>query len=108
MAKIHIKKGDTVQVLCGDDRGKTGRVLRVFPKKMKAIVEGCRLVSKHVKPNVNPDNPKGGVVEQEASIQVSNLMVLDPKTNKPTRTTRTKNERGFSVRVSVKTGEIIK
>ncbi|MBX7240630.1 MAG: 50S ribosomal protein L24 [Bacteroidia bacterium] len=107
MAKIHIKKGDTVKVLSGDDRGKSGRVLRVFPKKMKAIVEGCRLVSKHVKPNVNPDNPKGGVIEQEAPIHVSNLMVLDPKTNKPTRTSRTKNEKGFSVRVSKKSGVII-
>ncbi len=107
MPKIHIKKGDTVKVLSGNDRGKTGRVLRVFPQKMRAIVENCRMVSKHVKPNVNPDNPKGGVIEQEASIHVSNLMLMDPKTNKPTRTSRTKNEKGFSVRVSKKSGQII-
>jgi large subunit ribosomal protein L24 len=107
MASIHIKKGDQVRVLCGDDRGKTGRVLRVFPKKMTAIVEGCRVVHKHLKPNVDQNNPSGGIIEKEAPINVSNLMVVDPKTNKPTRIARIKDAKGYSVRVSKKSGELI-
>lgn len=107
MSRLHIKKGDNVRVLSGEDRGKSGVVLKVFPKKMTAIVEGIKLVSKHVKPNTDQQNPKGGVIEKEAAMHVSNLMVLDPKSNKPTRTNRVKNEKGFSVRVSKKSGAII-
>jgi large subunit ribosomal protein L24 len=107
MAKLHIKKGDTVKVLSGDDRGKTGTVLSVFPKKGTAIVEGVRIATKHLKPNAKKDNPDGGIIQQEAPVHVSNLMVIDPKTNQPTRIYRTKNAKGFSVRVSKKSGEII-
>jgi large subunit ribosomal protein L24 len=109
--RLHIKKGDTVKVLVGkkDANGvrPTGTVLRVFPKTMKAIVEGVNLVSKHTKPNVDKNNPKGGVIQKEAPIHISNLMVVDSK-GIATRTRKEKNEKGFSVRVSLKSGEIIK
>lgn len=104
--RLHIKTGDSVKILSGDHKGSTGTVLRVFPKKMKAIVEGINLVSKHVKPNADQNNPQGGVIEKEAPIHVSNLMVIDAKGN-ATRTFRKKNEKGYSVRVSKKSGEII-
>ena len=107
MAKLHIKKGDKVRVLSGDDRGQDGVVLRVYPKKMKAVVEGIGVVTKHVKPNADPKNPQGGIVEKEAAIHVAKLMVIDPKTSQPTRTSRTKNANGYSVRVSQKSGAII-
>ena len=104
--KLHIKKGDTVLVNAGDDKGQTGRVLRVMPEKQKAIVEGLNLVSKHTKPNSK--NPQGGVVKQEAAIHISNLQVVDPKTGKATRIGRKLNEEGKLVRVSKKSGEEIK
>ena len=102
--KLHIKKGDTVRVLSGRDRGREGRVQVVFPEKMRAIVESMNMVTKHRKPDQN--NPKGSVVELEASIHVSNLMVVDPKSGEPTRIGRKKTEKGW-VRVSKKSGEII-
>lgn len=107
MSRLHIKKGDTVRVLSGDDRGKSGLVLRVFPKKMTAIVEGCRIATKHVKPNTDQSLPGGGLKDMERPINVSNLMVMAPGINKPTRVSRIKNEKGFSVRVAKKGGEII-
>ncbi len=101
MKKLHIKKGDTVRVLCGKDRGATGRVLLVFPDKYRAIVEGVNMVRKHVKPN--QQSPQGGIVEQEASIHLSNLMLMEGNT--PTRTGRMKNEEGKGwVRYSKNTG----
>lgn len=105
--RLHIKKGDLVKVLSGDDSGKTGVVLSVMPSKMKAIVEGCKMVSKHIKAGVSQEFPKGDIVEKESPIHVSNLMLIAPKSNKPTRTSRVKNEKGFSVRVAKKGGEII-
>ncbi len=104
--KLHIKKGDTVLVNAGDDKGQTGRVLRVMPEKQKAIVEGLNLVSKHTKPNSK--NPQGGVVKQEAALHISNLQVVDPKTGKATRIGRKLNAEGKLVRVSKKSGEEIK
>ena len=83
MSKLHIKKGDTVYVNAGEDKGKTGRVLRVLVKDNRAVVEGINMVSKHTKPNAK--NPQGGIVKMEAPIHISNLNVLDPKSNKPTR-----------------------
>lgn len=104
--KFHIKKGDTVMVIAGDDRGKQGRVLEVVSGKDKAIVEGINLVSKHTKPNAA--HPQGGIVKKEAGIHVSNLKLVEPGTGKPTRIGRTKNEKGVNVRVSKKSGEEIK
>jgi len=104
--KLHIKRGDTVRILSGAGRGNEGRVLRVFPDKQKAIVEGQKLIYKHVKPSQK--NPDGGIIEQEAAIHISNLMVIDPQTKEPTRVGRSKvtNGKGW-VRVSKTTGEII-
>jgi len=85
MARLHLRKDDTVLVTAGADRGKTGRVLRVFPKERKAIVEGVRFVKKHVRPNPRR-NVKGGIVEKEAPIAISNLMVVCPECSKASRT----------------------
>ena len=83
MSKLHIKKGDTVYVNSGEDKGRTGRVLKVLVKEKRAIVEGINMVSKSTKPSAK--NPQGGIIRQEASIHISNLNVIDPKTGKPTR-----------------------
>ena len=106
MSKLHIKKGDTVYVNAGEDKGKTGRVLSVLVKEQRAIVEGINMVSKSTKPNAK--NPQGGIVKKEAPIHISNLNPLDPKTGKPTRIGRKKNEAGVSVRYSKKSGEEMK
>jgi len=106
MAKLHIKKGDTVVVISGNDLGKQGRVLTIDTEKSRAIVEGVNLVKKHTKPNA--DNPKGGIIEQEAGVHISNLKVIDSQGN-PTRIGRKKDEKtGKSVRYSKKSGEVIK
>ncbi|MDR3236667.1 MAG: 50S ribosomal protein L24 [Prevotellaceae bacterium] len=104
--KLHIKKGDTVYVNAGDDRGKTGKVLEVFPAKSRAIVEGINLVSKHTKPNAK--TPQGGIVKQESTIHISNLQVVDPTSGKPTRIGRRANEEGKLVRYAKKSQEEIK
>ena len=89
MSKLHIKKGDTVYVNAGEDKGKTGRVLKVLVKEGRAFVEGINMVSKSTKPNAK--NPQGGIVKQEASIHISNLNPVDPKTGKATRTSFSRN-----------------
>ena len=106
MAKVHIKKGDTVYVNAGDDKGKTGRVLRVLVDKNRAVVEGVNIVSKSTKPNAK--YPQGGIVKMEAPVHISNLNVLDPKSGKPTRIGRRLNDAGKLVRYSKKSGEEIK
>ena len=103
MSKLHIKKGDTVYVNAGEDKGMTGRVLKVIVDKKRAIVEGVNMVSKSTKPNAK--NPQGGIVKQEASIHISNLNPVDPKTGKPTRIGRRLNEAGKLVRYAKKSGE---
>ena len=106
MSKLHIKKGDIVYVNAGEDKGQTGRVLKVLVDKQRAIVEGVNMVSKSTKPNAK--NPQGGIIKQEAAIHISNLNVVDPKTGKPTRIGRRKNENGKLVRYAKKSGEEIK
>ncbi|MGM9804757.1 MAG: 50S ribosomal protein L24 [Muribaculaceae bacterium] len=106
MTKLHIKKGDTVYVNAGEDKGKTGRVLKVLISKNRAVVEGINMVTKATKPNAK--NPQGGLVKMEAPIHVSNLQLLDPKTGKPTRVGYKVNEDGKKVRISKKSGEEIK
>ena len=107
--KLHIRKGDTVVVNAGDDKGKQGRVLEVvFDKKTgrtRAIVEGVNVVTKHTKPNNK--NKTGGFVKKEAPVHVSNLNPLDPKSKKPTRVGRRLVD-GKSVRYAKKSGEVIK
>ena len=102
--KLHVRKGDQVMVLSGDDKGKTGQVLQVLPDKNRAVVEGVNIVKKHVKAT---QNQEGGIQEMEATIHLSNLAVLDPKTGEPTRIGR-REENGVSVRYSKKTGNVIK
>jgi len=104
--KLHIKKGDTVFVISGESKGKQGRVLEVLRKKDRAIVEGVNMISKHQKPNTA--YPQGGIVKKEAAIHISNLMLVDPKTGKPTRIGRKLNSEGNLVRYSKKSGEEIK
>ena len=104
--KLHIKKGDTVIVIAGDNKGQQGRVLKVEAAKQRAIVEGVNLVKKATKPNAK--NPQGGIVEQEAAIHISNLQLLDPKSGKVTRVGRKANAEGKLVRYAKKSGEEIK
>ena len=105
MKKLHIKKGDTVYVNAGNDKGKTGKVLSVAPAENRAIVEGVNLVSKHTKPNSKA--PQGGIIKQEAPIHVSNLSLIDPKSGKATRVGY-KMVDGKKVRYAKKSGEEIK
>ncbi len=104
--KLHIKKGDTVVVISGNSKGQSGKVLEVVREDDRAIVEGVNLVSKHTKPNAK--SPQGGIIKQEATIHVSNLMLKDPKTGKPTRIGRRLDKKGKLVRYSKKSGEEIK
>ena len=106
MIKLHIKKGDTVIVLAGEDKGRTGKVLKVEREKMRAIVEGVNIVTKSAKPSAK--NPQGGVVKVEAPIHISNLSLIDPKSGKPTRIAIKVNEDGKKVRIAKKSGEEIK
>ena len=106
MHKLHIKKGDNVYVLAGEDRGKTGRVLSVLAAKGRAIVEGVNIVSKSTKPSAK--HPQGGIIKMEAPIQISNISLIDPKSGKPTRVGFRKNDKGVTVRYSKKSGEEIK
>ena len=100
MSKLHIKKGDTVYVNTGVDKGKTGRVLQVLVKEQRAIVEGVNMVSKSTKPNAK--NPQGGIVKQEAAIHISNLNPVEG--GKPVRVGRKLNAEGKLVRISKKSG----
>lgn len=102
--KLKIKAGDQIVVLAGADRGKEGEVVKVFPKKNRAIVQGVNMIKKHTKPSAQ--NPQGGIIETEASIHISNLALLDPETGKATRVGY-KIEDGKKVRVSKKTGKTI-
>ena len=106
MNKLHIKKGDTVVVLAGDDRGKQGRVLSVQVAKQRAIVEGINMVTKHTKPTAK--HPQGGRIQMEAPIHISILSLVDPKSGKPTRIAINVKEDGTKVRIAKKSGEEIK
>ena len=106
MNKLHVKKGDTVIVLAGDDRGKQGRVLSVQLEKQRAIVEGVNIVSKSTKPSAK--HPQGGIIKIEAPIHVSNLALVDPKSGKPTRVGYRIDGDGKKVRIAKKSGEEIK
>ncbi|WP_300948331.1 50S ribosomal protein L24 [uncultured Duncaniella sp.] len=105
MHKLHIKKGDVVYVLAGEDRGKEGRVLKVLVQKQKAIVEGVNMVTKATKPNAQ--HPQGGLIKKEAPIAISNIALIDPKSGKPTRIS-IRRENGKVIRISKKSGEEIK
>lgn len=102
--KIHVKKGDTVKVLSGDDKGKTGKVLKVIPTEQRALVEGVNIVTKHRKPS--GQNTNGKIEKIEAPLNVSNLMVVVGGT--PTRIGRKLNDAGKLQRFAKKTGDFIK
>jgi large subunit ribosomal protein L24 len=104
--KLHIKKGDTVILIAGESKGQKGRILEVDREKYKAIVEGVNMVSKHTKPNAKA--PQGGIIKKEAPVHISNLMIVDPTSGKPTRVGKRLNEKDKLVRYSKKSGEEIK
>lgn len=103
--KLHIRKGDTVKVISGNDKGKTGTVRSVLVAKQRAIVEGVNIVSKHMKPSAQ--NPNGGIEKTEAAVHISNLMVVDPTSGDATKIGRKENKEGKLQRFSKKTGEFI-
>ena len=105
MAKLHIRKNDTVMVLAGEDKGKTGKVLKVLIEKQRALVEGVNMVSKSTKPSAK--NPQGGFEKVEAPIHISNISLIDPKSGKATRVA-IKREGKKVVRIAKKSGEEIK
>ncbi len=104
--KLHIRKGDTVKVLAGDDKGKQAKVLEVIRAERRALVEGVNMITKHTKPSAG--KPEGGISKVEAPIHISNLMLIDPASGKPTRVGRKLDDKGKLQRYSKKTGEIIK
>lgn len=106
--KIH--KNDNVIVVAGNNKGSKGKVLKVYPKENRVIIEGVNIHKKHTKPNQK--NPQGGIVEKEAPIHVSNVMVIDPKSNEPTRIGKKviiddKTGKQVRVRVSKSSGEML-
>jgi large subunit ribosomal protein L24 len=104
--KLKIKKGDQVMVITGESKGQKGRVLDVIRAKERVLVEGINLVSKHTKPNAKA--PQGGIIKKEAPVHISNLLVIDPASGKPSRVGRKLNEKNKLVRYSKKSGEEIK
>lgn len=104
--KFHVKRGDTVYVNAGEYKGQQGRVLEIITKDEKAIVEGINMVSKHTKPNAQ--YPQGGIIKKEASIHISNLMLVDGSSGKPTRVGRRLSDSAKLVRYSKNSGEEIK
>ena len=102
--KIRMKKGDQVMVISGKDKGKIGEVLRLIPKNNSALVQGVNMVKRHTRPT---QASAGGILEKEASIQISNLSQIDPKDNKPTRTGVKVLKDGRKVRFAKRSGEVI-
>ncbi len=103
--KLHVKSGDTVQVISGNSKGKTGKIVEVLVKKNRVVVEGVNLIKKHIKPSAQ--NPQGEIREVEGSIHISNVKLVDPSTGKATRTGRKLNEAGKLQRYSKATGKFI-
>jgi large subunit ribosomal protein L24 len=101
---LKIRRGDNVQVMSGKDAGKRGRVLRVEPKRNRLYVEGLNIVKRHQRPRTMKESQRGGkiggVIEKEGPIHVSNVMLLDPKQNRPTRVTIDRDDDGKRVRVA--------
>ena len=107
MAKIKIKKNDTVIVTTGNSKGVKGKVIKVYPSENRAMVEGANMISKHTKPNAA--NPQGGIVKQEAKLHISYLILIDPKSGEATKVGRKVDEKtGKIVRYSKNSGEVIK
>ena len=105
MAKFKVKKGDTVKVLTGENKGSIGRIVRVMPKMNRVVVEGVNMIKKHQKPSAA--SPQGGIVEMEAPIHISNVSLIDPSTNETTRVGRKFDDNGNIVRYAKKSGEVL-
>ncbi|GAW90899.1 50S ribosomal protein L24 [Calderihabitans maritimus] len=103
--KVHVRKGDTVVVISGNDAGKRGKVLEVIPKKSRVIVEGVNIVKRHTRPT--PQLPQGGIIEKEAPIHSSNVMIYCSKCGRPTRIGKKFLEDGRKVRICRKCGEVL-
>ena len=104
LKKLHVKKGDTVVVLSGKDKGKQGKIVQAMPKKDKVVVEGVNQVKRHTKPS--QASPQGGIITKEAPLHVSKVMLVCPACNKPTRIAK-KEVNGKHVRACKKCGEVI-
>jgi large subunit ribosomal protein L24 len=102
---MRIKKGDKVRVMAGNDRGKEGNVLKVFPESNRIIVEKINLIKRHQRPSQT--SPRGGIIEKEAPIDASNVMLICPNTKQPTRIGKTILSDGSRARVSKKSGEML-
>lgn len=103
--RLHVKKDDTVFVITGKDKGKKGRIIAAYPRQNRVLVEGVNMMKKHSKPS--QQNPQGGIIEQEAPIHVSNVMLIDPKSGKPTRVGYKVLDNGNKVRIAKASGEVI-
>ncbi len=103
--KLHVRRGDTVLVLSGKDKGRRGKVTRAIPAEGRIVVEGINVVKKHVRPG--PKVMQGGIVDQEAPIYASKVMLVCPRCNEPTRVGHTRLEDGRPVRVCKHCGEVI-
>lgn len=106
MGRARIKKNDVVAVISGKDRGKRGRVLRVYPEKGKVMVEGVNVAKRHTRPNPQR-NIKGGIVDRETPIDLSNVMPVDPETDRPTRVGAKRLDDGTAVRVARRSGSVL-
>jgi large subunit ribosomal protein L24 len=104
--KLHIRRGDKVVVIAGDEKGKSGTIVSIDIASSKAIIEGLNMVTKHNKPTAS--NPNGGIVKKEAPIHISNIALADPKTGKATKVGRKEDKNGKLVRYAKKSGEVVK
>ena len=105
MSNMHVKSGDTVIVISGTDQGRKGKVQKAFPETNRVIVEGVKMVKRHQKPR--GQGMQGGIIEKEAPLYASKVMILDPETKKPTRVKKVQQKDGTYVRAAVKSGAII-
>ncbi|OPG14876.1 50S ribosomal protein L24 [Ferroacidibacillus organovorans] len=103
--KLKVKKGDTVIVISGKNRDQKGKVLAVYPRESRVVIEGVNMIKKHTKPSFQ--SPEGGIVEREAPLHVSNVALVDPKTGGPTRVGYKILEDGTKVRIAKKSGEVL-
>jgi large subunit ribosomal protein L24 len=103
--KLHVTKGDTVRVMRGDDKGKEGKILRVYPKTGRITIEGVNIVKKHRK--ARRENEQSGIIDFPAPVHASNVMLIDPKSGAPTRARARIDEDGTKERISVKSGDAI-
>jgi len=103
--KTHVKKGDTVEVIAGRDKGKRGKILHVLKSQNRVIVEKINMMKRHTKPSQT--NQQGGIIEREGTIHISNVMPVDPNSGKPSRVRRRRLEDGTRVRVTQRSGELL-